>query len=327
VPSEAAKLISAGFARSTWEKHSSALSSLAQFEQATGVLNPWPLSIETILAYIQWATNQKNLLPGTVKSYLSSLATVHKLRLLSAENFDVILVKAALKGAQNIHKMSSDPRPKRVVMTVQLLKILGHEIAASAWGEDSKRVVWTACTVAFFGTLRLGEILHSSETIFDPKTCLMWDCVRFLEGGSILIHLRCPKSDSEEGDFIDIFPFPGCCPVEALTGLAQNKPGHAGNSPVFQFESGKLLTVQKFTNIVRTLLSKHLGPSSSLVSAHSFRAAIPSILAKFPDVVASTDICNWGRWRSSAFQSYTRLKQRQKFTLFKKVVDAINADI
>jgi hypothetical protein len=188
-------------------------------------------------------------------------------------------------------------------------------------------VVWTAYTVAFFGTLRLGEILHHSETFFDPLACLLWDCVKFLECGSILIHLRFPKSDSKEGDFVDIFPFPGCCPVEALIGLVDSRPGVSKKAPVFQFSSGKLLTVAKFTAIVRSLLARHLGPKNELVSAHSFRGAIPSILSKFPDVVSSTDICNWGRWRSSAFQDYTRLKQKQKLTLFQKVVKAINSDI
>jgi hypothetical protein len=297
VPLGAGNLISAAYSKATWDKHNSALSSLAEFEHVKGIHISWPLSTETILSYIQWATREKKLLPGTVKSYLSSLCTVHKLRLLNTENFEIMLVKAALRGAENLHKMNSSTRPKRVVMTIQLLKILGHEIASSTWGEDSKRVVWTACTVAFFGTLRLGEILHHSESSFDPAACLLWNCVKFLECGSILIHIRSPKSDCEEGDFVDIFPFPGCCPVQALRGLAQSRQGAASTTPVFQFSSGKLLTVSKFTTIVRMLLSKHLGAKSALVQA------------------------------KLSFPRLYQIKAEAETNLFQKVVNAINSDI
>ena len=48
-------------------------------------------------------------------------------------------------------------------MTLELLKILGHEIAKTDWPENSKQVLWCACTTAFFGSFRLGEILPKSE--------------------------------------------------------------------------------------------------------------------------------------------------------------------
>jgi len=36
------------------------------------------------------------------------------------------------------------------------LKIVGNEIAKSDWSENSKRVVWTAACMLFFGSFRGG---------------------------------------------------------------------------------------------------------------------------------------------------------------------------
>jgi hypothetical protein len=251
---------------------------------------------------------------------------VHKFKHLSDKNFEDILVRAALRGAENIFKIEGDHKPKRVVMSLQLLKLLGHEIAASNWEEDSKRVMWTACSVAFFGALRLGEMLCHSETSFDPTSTLIWDDVKFIDHDTVLLHLKLPKSNAEHGEFIDLFPFPGCCPVAALKGLKESDKKRGGEDPVFMFKSGKLLTVSKFTSVVRCLLQKHVGEKAQLISAHSFRGAIPSILAKFPDTIAAADICNWGRWSSTSFLTYTRLKHKQKLALFEKISEAIRKD-
>jgi hypothetical protein len=72
-------------------------------------------------------------------------------------------------------------------------------------------VVWAACTTAFFGSFRLGEILELSERMFDPPTILRWSVVKVLEDDTVLNNLRNPKGGSSE--FVDIFKVPDstCC--------------------------------------------------------------------------------------------------------------------
>jgi len=48
-------------------------------------------------------------------------------------------------------------------MTLALLKLIGHQIAKSDWSDDSKLTVWGACTTAFFGAFRIGEILANKS--------------------------------------------------------------------------------------------------------------------------------------------------------------------
>jgi hypothetical protein len=73
-----------------------------------------------------------------------------------------------------------------------------------------------------------------------------------------VINIRFPKTlQGKKGDFVDIFPFSGCCPLEGLKSLAKNKPSFvAKNLPVFTFDNGKHLTNDQFTNTVKALLKK-----------------------------------------------------------------------
>ena len=92
-------------------------------------------------------------------------------------------------------------------MTLPLLKLLGHEIAKSNWGENSKHTVWTAFIFAFFGSFRMGEILPQQEKSFSPRDTLLWGDKKFLEQNHILIHIKSPKSRLPQGEFVDIFSF------------------------------------------------------------------------------------------------------------------------
>ena len=89
-------------------------------------------------------------------------------------------------------------------MTIELLRILEHEIALADWSTESKRMFWSACCTLFFGSFWIGEILSSSEKSFDPNSCLLWGDVKFKQN-SILIHVKMPKVKSKEGDYVDLF--------------------------------------------------------------------------------------------------------------------------
>ena len=92
-------------------------------------------------------------------------------------------------------------------MSLPLLKILGHEIAISNWPSDSKRIVWSACCLIFFGGFGVGEILASRHDSFDPASCLTWADIKFFEN-SILIQIKQPKCKANSNECVDLFTFP-----------------------------------------------------------------------------------------------------------------------
>ena len=324
--------INASYANSTWRKHNSAIASLNEFGAAKQCNIVWPLDLDTILAYVTWGLTEKKWAPATVKSYLSSIETVHKLKNLCVKNFDNFLISAVIKGAENLRFSNCVMKPHRLAMSIQILKLLGHEISSSDWSINSKCVCWSACCVAFFGSLRLGEMLSNSERNFDPSCILRWEDVKFIGTESILLHIRLPKSRAQEGEFVDIFEYPkaGLCPVKLLKNLlvqAKNSDSFKCSDPVFMFNSGLLLSMDKFNSTIRSLLSCHLGEESRLISAHSFRAGIPSIVAKFPDIASDQEVMGWGRWKSgNSHRRYTRLEYSRKRCIYGKILAAIQAD-
>ncbi len=227
-----------------------------------------------------------------------------------------------LNGAKNLSLYKTIFKPAKFVMSYQLLRILGHEIATSNWKQDSKTVFWSACCLAFFGSFRIAEILPGAYSR-DAWETLTWSRIHFTEKNSAIINIRFPKSQERpQGDFIDIFQIKNnsCCPFSALTKLRDSSEKNiAYDLPVFSFNNGSPLTRKTFIDTVRSLLSKHVGKNATQISGHSFRAAIPAALASHPNLATDHEIMIWGRWSSDSYKAYTRLKHEAKLGIFKKL--------
>lgn len=208
-------------------------------------------------------------------------------------------------------------------MTLPLLKLIGHQIAISDWTPDSKQVIWTCLLIAFFGSLRMGEILSIDENEFNKFETLLWDDVSFREDGSILLKIKITKTRNPHGESIDLFPFDGhkCCPVKALKNLFKRRTlEQKVGKPVFAFYNGKLLTSGKINNILPILITPHMGSAAaSEYKAHSFRAGIPSAISEHPEIANIRELKSWGRWSSDSYLLYTRLKINQKKDLWKMI--------
>jgi hypothetical protein len=232
-----------------------------------------------------------------------------------------------LRGAENLSLYTNLSKQARLVMLFPLLKILGHEIASSNWSEVSKRVFWGACCIAFFGSFRMGELLSHDEHSYSAET-LTWDCITFTSKNSAVILVRFPKNNKRgQAQFVDIFEIKesSVCPFSCLKSLHDSNPtAVAQNWPVFSFSSTKFLSTQVFTKTLRSLLVPHLGQKANELSGHSFRAGIPATIANHPSLLSNDDVCKWGRWSSSCYQAYTRLKLSAKKGIFKKLLCAID---
>jgi hypothetical protein len=244
--------VSASLSSASWNRHAAAISSLTRFLFHKNLQLSWPLEIEVVRGYVNWALSVRRLSPETVKVYLSDFRMAHKIRNLEAKFENDYFINAMIKGARNISLYSTISKRSRFVMTFPLLKLLGHEIATSDWSQDSKAVFWTACCVAFFGSFRLGEILPRSNEQ-EPET-LTWNQIKFSKNSSVVINVRFPKViRGNSGDFVDLFEIKNSsfCPFSALKSLATRRTGlNDTNSPVFRFANGKNLTQRIFSSTV-----------------------------------------------------------------------------
>jgi hypothetical protein len=323
--------VHASVAKSTWQKYSSGWAAFCAFELYYETSFSWPLSKSCWRLFVNWCLTVKKLQPSSTRTYISALKFVHHIKDVTClDPKQDPLLGMILKGSSN-RLFATAPRPStRRVIQLPLLIIIGDRIRRTQWSDLTKQVVWTACTVAFFSSARLGELLSSTMYKHDPTADLLWSDVNFPTPDSVLIRLKCAKSGEIQGEFLDLFPFLGfdCCPVASMKKmlqLQQEVGSYSPDLPCFRFASGKNLTPCQFNCILSNILSDFCLPGENTISCHSFRAGIPSTLALFPELTNSDDIKGWGRWHSDCYTRYTRLRHEQKKAIFSRITAALLA--
>jgi hypothetical protein len=79
---------------------------------------------------------------------------------------------------------------------------------------------------------------------------MTWSDIKDL-GDSITVHVKIPKIKSRTGDDIHIFEFKGhnVCPVKAFKAL--RKMSSQDSQHIFTLDSGRNLTIAKFTHMIK----------------------------------------------------------------------------
>jgi len=102
-------LLAAAYSSATWQKIDSALNMLEKFAHANKLTVVWPIALDTLTGFIDWAIFHKKLAPSSVKSYLSHIKLVHKLRGLDISACENFMCKTQLKGARNLDFYNPNP--------------------------------------------------------------------------------------------------------------------------------------------------------------------------------------------------------------------------
>lgn len=213
--------------------------------------------------------------------------------------------------------------PTRLAMSFPLLKILSHRIACTNWSNFSKQVLYTVFCVCFFTSCRMGEIVCESSTAFDPRKTLKWENV-FFGTGEITFFLPYTKTTGFKGALVDFFEIKNFtyCPYKAFISyynLSRANKDFSLKNPVFRFKSGEFLSTAKLNSILNDLMHDYCN-SNSKITCHSFRAAIPTLLASHPSNSSVSDILEWGRWTSDCYMKYTRHDKIRKKFVYDKIV-------
>ena len=82
------------------------------------------------------------------------------------------------------------------------------------------------------------------------------------------------------------------------------------------------MTKEKLNGWLRNLLSDFVDDEFK-ITGHSFRAAIPTAMASFPDMCSTRKIMEWGNWESNSFRIYTKDEREKKRVLFGKIVECL----
>jgi hypothetical protein len=313
-------------ANSTWKKYCSVINKFESFRADLNLSGPWDFSEKMLNSFAVWG-KAHGLSAGSVKSYLSSLETLAGLAGIELGVRNKKTRKIVLKGLENLDLLEGPKCRPSDPFTFEVMAALKNRLRKKNWRPESKRVVWAACTLGYFGALRAGEMLPKTEKVFDQFSDLLWDDVKILPDG-IQIRVKEPKIPTSGGDIVDIFRIENknFCPVRAVQKLKQSQKREkiwSKTLPVFRFGSGKNLTVSELSRLMKVLLKKTKFRDRN-ITAKSIRSGLPSDMETRPDLMHDAHVKCWGRWRSKSYQAYMKKDRIQRRWIFEKICKALN---
>ena len=328
-------LISMSYATSTWSSYQTAWLCFCTFCIHSNTRAILPVPVNTILKYIDYLLKWKKLQHSTISGYLSALKVLHFLNghpfKLVDSNFTNYLVEHALQGAKNSCKLNNKPANPRRVMSFPAMQLLGHGLASQGFCDFDTQLIWTCCTLAFWGSFRMSELLASGNGTKISHTCnaLTWERVFKPNSNQLTISVKFPKvMKHSKADAVDVYRYLDTkfCPVFqllTLRNLMQDSNTFKPSDLIFRLASGKLLTMTVMNKILRNTMALFFDGNHSF-SCHSFRAGLPSTMASLPEYFNETEIKIVGRWDSDTYLRYTRFTGIARELSMNKVHKVLN---
>ena len=273
-----------------------------------------PLEERDVLMFIGFCIKKGNQ-GNTVKSYLSGLKKYHVA--LGYKNFDYMspLVKEVLEGQNK--KMTRFPKKEeggRIPCTLNILKLIKHELKLSRLTPDEKIVVWATCTLAFYGALRIAEVLCKDQFEYDPLDTLQKGDIKVCPADktgkeSVSIKIRNSKTSKGKEELVSIYANYGAtCPVAATKKLLLITKNCPKTAPAMCDRQGKVLTQSRLNLILKLLTEDHFKPER--ITGHSFRSGLISMFAKLGH--SDQQLQAIGRWSSRAYAHYIKLGRSKR---------------
>ena len=286
-----------------------------------------PLDDTKTLIFVAWLLN-RGLQARTISTYLAGIRQTHLAKGLISPTLRPDVVKQVLTGAGNLDRLRNtlEEKPKRLPVTVTIMKLLKLEIKESELVNEKKLLLWAVATLCFNGAFRIHEILSHTEKQFDPNfTLLLRDInlktlnINKVSVNIIQVRIKSPKTDRIGVDaIIDVYESKGpLCPVKAFKKWKQYASHLSSASPAFRDESGRPLTGAKFNKILKSFLGKHINYKLGKISSHSFRSGMASLLGTLG--YSDEEIQAVGRWSSRAFLAYLKLPRTQRLQMARKI--------
>jgi hypothetical protein len=316
---ECVNLISNSLAKRTWEKYNSALSLWKKFEAETNVKH------FSRIAFVCWCSRNTKLKPATLKGYLSALKKL-KFLLGFKHKRSSALEKILLRGMENIQLSSPEMQKQVTPVDLATLADIKKGMSCAKISAASESAIWALSLTAFWGLLRLGEILPQRGNQFDKTSVLLWQDVK-LTKDKVVLHIKLPKTRSSQSRTVVLYklPDPFFCPVRHLNGLKNTQKEEklwGLDLPVFRRASGKALTKISFLEGINRALEV-VGKGNVKLQGKSFRSGIPSLLSSSEDESVGKNLKKLGRWKGLSYHCYIRNQDPVSKEMFTKIAEKL----
>ena len=215
-------------------------------------------------------------------------------------------------------------KPNRTPVTLEMMTLIKRKLYEENWDLEHKLRFWSVATLLFAGSFRVSEVLAKQLNYCKQTTLLEEDVVQLevrVDGvmrNLLRVKIKSPKEDRiGTGTTVEIFgngKF--LCPVKALAKYKRNRTGVTEimrSAPVFVLANGRAYTGKDFNADLHCLTKELTNGTGKVVRSHSFRAAVPSEMARRG--ASEQEIMGIGRWSSQAWKAYCKLGRTHRMNM------------
>ena len=253
----------------------------------------WPITEDNLVLFSTHMSRRVRY--STIQSYLSGIRFT---AIMHHQPFSIIGMDSLYYVLRGIRRSDARHRtPRAPITTLHLIRIHTHLQTAILAPRD-KALYWAACTLAFFGLLRVSEYTSPKTSEYDPSRHLLLTDITIRQG-NIYVFIKSSKTDPfREGCTIMIGSTSSIlCAVKAIKRFRLLRGSRFG--PLFTFRDGTYLTRLRLVTFLRDIFT------DVNINTHSFRIGGASALSSAG--ISDAQIKILGRWNSNCFTRYLRL--------------------
>ena len=314
---ESCALRERGLADGTWANKVSHLRSYITFTSYFGVLD-FPVALGTLLRFMAflgrgpYASGSASNMFGSLKWFAGFLNPP------SVKTFETVLVSATFKG---LKAQLSRPRRQKLPFSVDHLAKLHAALDLS----DVKHLAgWCAMLLAFFGCLRLSNLVPSSKSKFDPLKHLKRSDISF-HAQYVLVYYKWSKTNQHASKVSWI---PICVVsdnrfnVKLHLQMLFNSVKIPNDSPLFSFCRKEFHSKFSLIRLLDQCVFS-MGLPLADYSWHSFRRG--SAVFAFELGLADSAVQLLGDWSSPAFIQYLEFAFSKKASVAEQIAKSFNS--
>ena len=321
-----------GVSEATKEQYRTAVKHISRVEQKLGIKLDLPWNVGKTLNYVGFLMTERNCASKTIGCYLSGIRMLHLCNGQDPACLRPQIVNLVLKGQEHHEEARAtlEGKPKRVAVTVQVLKLILRKIKEAKMSGEMKSRIWLVCCLMWNGSLRVSEVLCKHERNYDPLTTLCGgdiECRKLEVSPGVFseilkYHIKSPKERRiGNGVKLEIFANGSfCCPVRAWKAWS-GKRGMKEGKPVFMDDERKCFTGKAFNQILSKLTSCITEGTDGVIRSHSFRSGVATEMGQMG--FSEQEIMAQGRWSSQAFKNYTKMGIVKRLRLAEKMKNLV----
>ncbi|XP_053243402.1 uncharacterized protein LOC128413387 [Podarcis raffonei] len=290
--------VMASLAPSTLRSYKKAWSDFLKFRNKTpAIRNNAPPVKPEVLSYLVYL-RRLGRAPRTLNLQAAAISFFCK-AVFSTDPCDDFVIRRTLEGWRRLQPPNCDMRRP---ISFDILSQIHKKLRTVCWSKYEARLFSAAYSIAFFGALRVGEVVYEVGRHGFSRGLLLSDVT--LSREDLVIRIRSSKTDQYgRGALVQLMATdsPGPCPVKDTRRFLSLRANSAG--PLLIHADGLPLTRHQFTRVMRLALAACGIPAADFAS-HSFRIGAATTAMHLG--LTTERIRDLGRWKSDAYKRYLR---------------------